>query len=388
MSSLTSRFNNLRLQVNPKAASGFCPGSNHTSDIVNAGVNGIFPSVYYPEIVRNAIECAVPGENLASTLDVVKSGLFFTIYCVKVAETSKSDGRSVDQTLSSLFSQFFKTGFTNENQANKFTLKDLNADNGLATAVSKPDFVHTTTLKDNSRFGLAVMEFKDTAQAPLEQMGQAFVIGCNVILSHLSLGLDWSKCAVPLVLTNGNLYQFAWVTLLEPSFPVLNVTTGVLDASVPYTRKEIAENLVRIKLFCASAEERIRLCCSKFEPKSKSKDGFIVELDAMKYHRKPFKDTFLRWDDRNEESLGYLWQIYQHLALVAEAVLPLGFANLKKVDAETSEECIIFPKLEKEFTMDVPGDKDLYSLYFVPLRQTRSRASLRRPRSLGIAAAF
>ncbi len=34
--------------------------------------------------------------------------------------------------------------------------------------------------------GLAVMEFKDTAYAPLEQMGQAFVSGVNIILSHPS----------------------------------------------------------------------------------------------------------------------------------------------------------------------------------------------------------
>lgn len=58
-------------------------------------------------------------------------------------------------------------------------------------------------------------------------------------------------------MTNGNLYQFAWVTVLEPSFPVLHVTTGVLAASVHETRKQLAHQLACVKTFCQGIAEKI-----------------------------------------------------------------------------------------------------------------------------------
>ena len=141
-------------------------------------------------------------------------------------------------------------------QTSKFKLEDVNAAFGLATADSKPDFLHTTMNRRGDKFGLCVFGFKDTAYAPLEQMGQAFVAGFNLIFSHLELGFKSSECAIPLVLTNGNLYQFAWVTVLEPSFPVLHVTTCVLDASVHETRQQIAHQLACVKMYCQGIAEK------------------------------------------------------------------------------------------------------------------------------------
>lgn len=274
---------------------------------------------------------------------------------------SEHGEKSVQETLSYLYSQFFAS----VSQTIKFTMKELNAELRLATFSSKPDFVHTTTTLNGSRFGLAVIEFKDTAQAPLEQMGQAFAFGSNIILSHLRLGLKWSECALPLVLTNGNLYQFAWMTLLEQSLPVLHVTTGVLDASVSSTRELIAKNLVYIRVFCSRQKQRIQRCSTLFpwDPEAP------FELNMSKYHLKPLNQVFLRWSGDSEESLGYLWQIYQHVASVAEAVLPLACANLKPV-TDTLEKVLIFPKLEKDFAMGVPSDKELYEKYLLQLRET------------------
>lgn len=279
-----------------------------------------------------------------------------------VDASANNGDRSVDGILSDLFSQFFKTESTPATQTQKFTMKDLNAEFGLATWFSKTDFAHTTTLKNGSRFGLAVIEYKDTAQAPLEQMGKAYAAGCNIILSHIRLGIEWSECAIPLALTNGNLYQFAWVTLLEPSFPVLHVTTGVLDASVLSARELIGKHLVHIKEFCTSREKRIRRCStlSKVDPKAP------FELDKDKYHRKSVNNMFWRWPKNHEESLWYIWQIYEHLSGVAEAVLPLACANLKPVDSKI-DKVIIYPKLEKQFAMGVPSDKDLYQKYLKQL---------------------
>lgn len=380
---LSAKMKNLRLPVEAKAASAYCAGTN--SIIINAGVNGIFPTIRFPKIVNdiikdpaaatktNANDLAtndlVEDEKLTLSLEIVKSGLFFSIFCDKVAETAKANERSVDETLSTLFSRYFKTDSTSETQATKFSMKDLNADFGLASSNSKPDFVHTTTLENGLRVALAVMEFKDTGHAPLEQMGQAFSIGCNVICSHVWLGLKWSKCAIPLVLTTGNLYQFAWVTLLKPLFPVLHVTSGVLDASIPYARKQIAENLLRVKEYCSRVEKDLKLIgrCH-FTPVTQL-DQTDLYLNVAKYHHKLFKDTFLRWNDKPEESLGYIWQIYEQLADVDEAVLPLCFANLKRFENPTVEKTIIFPKLEPEFKMGVPSNKDLFALYLVKLKE-------------------
>ena len=189
-------------------------------------------------------------------MENIDEGLLFSDFCVKVPENrTKQTSVCVDLVLSSQLAQFFK-GVSSEPEK-RFTLEGLNASYGLATMTSKPDFVYTAVSSNKKRLGLAIFEFKDTTRAPLEQMNQAYSSACNIIVSHLKFGLKWDEASVPLVLTNGNLYQFAWVTLLEPSFPVLHVTSGVLDASVDATRRVIAENLVRIKLFCDSIENKI-----------------------------------------------------------------------------------------------------------------------------------
>jgi hypothetical protein len=369
VSGVINKLTIMSLSTEPAAASGFCAGGKN--EIVNAGVNGIFPTVHCPQIVQLASQGPVPHDALSYASTVVNKGLLFNISCVKVAETSKhANERSVDSKLSSVFSQFFKTESTSETQIDKFILKNVNASFGLATAESKPDFLHTTLNGQKDVFGLCIFEFKDTAFAPLEQMGQAFVAGCNIILSHLGLGLKPSECAVPLVLTNGNLYQFAWVTILEPSFPVLHVTTGVLDASVQETRQQIAHQLVCIKLFCFRVAQKIGESTT-FQELTK------IQLDLERFHLKLFKDTFLRWSENPQESLSYLWRIYEGLVDVEEAVLPHAFANIKLDGTEESK--IIFPRLEPDFAMGIPSDESLYKLFLVKLE-----ASIKKIHAKGI----
>jgi len=357
----------MSLTAEPAAASGFSAGGNN--EIVNAGVNGIFPTNHCPKIVQVAIQVSVSDDALSYASSVISNGLLFNMSCVKVAETSKNYERSVDGKLSSLFSQFFKTDSTSETQTSKFKLKIVNASFGLASAESMPDFLHIT-LKGSNIFGLCVFEFKDTAYAPLEQMGQAFVAGCNLIFSHLALGLKSDECAIPLVLTNGNLYQFAWVTVLEPSFPVLHVTTGVLDASVHETRQQIAYQLVRVKMFCSGVARKID-GSSVFHVLTK------IQLNLDRFHLKLFKNTFLRWSEKPQESLSYLWSIYERLVDVEEAVLPHAFANIK---LEGTKKCnIIFPRLGPDFAMGVPSDELLYTLFLAKLE-----ASIKKVNDKGI----
>jgi len=255
VSTLASKLNDLNLRVVPKKASAFASSANAL--VLNAGMNGNFPIVNLPKLVRDAISSPVEEDDLEFARRIIDQGLFFSMFCKRIAESSNENRRSVNGTLSELFSQFFETDHSPSSNTLKFSLNDLNASFGLATPSSKPDFCHATKLS-GSIYGLAVMEFKDTSQAPMEQIGQAYASATNIILSHLRLGLKWSECAVPIVLTNGNLYQFGWVTLLEHTFPVLHIATGVFDASVSVTRELIAKHLIHVKVFCSKIEEKLR----------------------------------------------------------------------------------------------------------------------------------
>jgi hypothetical protein len=72
-------------------------------------------------------------------------------------------------------------------------------------------------------------------------MGQAFVEGTNLVLAQYRAGLEWDKCCVALLLSNGQLFQFGFVALLKPACPVLYVTTNVLDACDEQGCAQVAE---------------------------------------------------------------------------------------------------------------------------------------------------
>jgi hypothetical protein len=54
---------------------------------------------------------------------------------------------------------------------------------------------------------------------------------------------------VPIVSSNGSLFQFAYVTLLSPCFPVVIPITGVLDIGDRSQRTLVAQHLLAIDLF-------------------------------------------------------------------------------------------------------------------------------------------
>ncbi len=56
---------------------------------------------------------------------------------------------------------------------------------------------------------LMCIELKDAVFSPIEPINQAFASGANIVLSQKCLGLDPSKIAVHLIMTNGQLYSFA-----------------------------------------------------------------------------------------------------------------------------------------------------------------------------------
>lgn len=248
-------MNKLLLQFKePKPSSGFI-ASNWTV-IPNVGVNGIFPFTFnLPKIVQDAISMPISEKEL-STVDMNRSKLLVRMFPEKVAE--KPSGNQVIS-VSKGMKNFLSGIFSNGDITCKYdgtTLEYVQALCGPASRLSRPDFMVVVNDKDLNWVALAVAEFKDTSISPLEQLGQAFCSGCNIILSHLRYGFTFAECAVPLILTNSNLYQFAWMSLLDNAFPVLHVTSSVLDAFSDSVK--IAEHLLRIRRFCLKQAAEIK----------------------------------------------------------------------------------------------------------------------------------
>jgi hypothetical protein len=358
LTALANQFKFLQLESSAKPASGFTASSSTV--ILNCGVNGVFPCTFnLPGIIKDAINSTPTEEELSSAVVAIEKGLLFTMCPTKVPETGR--GRTVQIITGESLKDYFSPRASLLKGQSEKTLFELNASTGPATGGSKPDFFCTFEL-NSKLYGLAVGEFKDNTLSPLEQIGQTFASGCNIILSHLHLGLDREKCAVPLLMTNGNLYQFGWIALLEPSFPVLYITSEILDASAQSL--VIAKHLAKMKIFCISNSAILTEAASVSQgqiPETK------ISLDNLGYHRKNLNAIFLRFgNDGLEKSLHYQWKVYQKLEDVDEAVKPLAFSNLKeKEKVETKE--LIFPMLT-DFKMGVPSNDAEFNLFVENLK--------------------
>ena len=74
------------------------------------------------------------------------------------------------------------------------------------------------------------------------------------------IGFSQSEVAISLILSTGNLMQFAWVTTLDPLFPVLNVTSRMFDISVADDVREASKALARAKNFCRKQVGQLLQC--------------------------------------------------------------------------------------------------------------------------------
>lgn len=319
----------------------------------NGGLNGGFPTRNVPAIVRSATAESLSNESVSSAIEAVEQGMNFSMLCKATCEPWEGYEK-----LDRAFNQFFEK---DEDIMRKWSLKELHAPSGLASPCSKPSFVQTGFV-GSTTVGLAVFEYKATVYSPQEQLIPAFASGANILLSHLRAGLPIEECAVPLVLTNGNLYQFAWATLIEPSFPVLHVTTGVLDASLEENKTQIAKNLARVKIFCTAMQQ-------KLQPLEFSQDVSepLLKLNQDKYHTKELHNVFYRWDEDHNKSLGYMWKVFDKLSNVEEAVLPLCITTICYPKGYSAQ-LMIFPKL-KEFRMGVPSDLALFQKFMKQMEE-------------------
>ena len=333
----------------------------------NCAFNGTFPFTFnLPDIVKNAIQITDADTD---ALAAIKKGLLFNIFPIKVAETG--NGRTVESTAQQALLDYLTDRALESDilikGVSKTALKNINASYGQASDTSSPDGMCIAQDRDGSfKIGLAVIELKDTTISPLEQIGQAYAAGCNIILSHLKLGIDAKDCAVPLVFTNGNLYQFGWITLLEPSFSVLHLSTGILDANT--YPDEVATHLTALKRFC---REMVKKNSGLINSKSfQSKVEVCLNRDL--YHLKISTQIFFRYANQ-DESFHYMWRTFEALKDVSAVVKPLGYALLTLLSDNKSTEIsdgnyVIFPRL-KDYSMGVPLKDNLFADYLFQMKE-------------------
>ena len=347
----------LHMRLIPVAPSEMC--ASRMKILKNCGFNGTFPFTFnLPEKVKIAINTKVIDKDAA---DAVEAGLLFSMVPIKVPETAGSVGyrRNVVATTQNALLKYLHNRPCNDAEMKGVSLtklSDVNAAFGMAKQDAVPDVICVAQTNETA-IGLAVIELKDTAASPLEQIGQAYTSGCNIILSHLKLGIPPEDCAVPLALTNGNLYQFGWVTLLKPSFPVLHLTTGILDANI--CLETVSAHLTALKRFCIDMTKTI--VSSLASPYKSDIPESSVCLSSELYHLKEIKDIFFRWEEKEEESFHYMWKIYEALKDVSEVVKPLAYSEYILVSGGSCSS-IIFSKV-KDYSMGVPLEENLFKSY-------------------------
>ena len=137
-------------------------------------------------------------------------------------------------------------GFQSSTTKN-YSLNDLGCTDGIATAISVPD-----AWISNSETGWVrcIWEVKHGTDTPAESLRQGFSEATNVALTLLRKGVDVSDICVPVISSNGRLFQFAETAMLEPAQPYLRVITKVLDIFDVNDREVAARTLTQITHFC------------------------------------------------------------------------------------------------------------------------------------------
>ena len=215
------------------------------------------------------------------------------------------------------------------------------------------------------KIGTGVYEAKDTAFAPLELLGQAQSTASNLVLGQLKCGLPSEKCCVAIMSTNGHLYQFGFVTLLYPSFPVLHLTSHVIDTADAEGMKKAAAHLHIFRECCRSQDALLR------EGNRKMASGEIyVGLDESRFFQKPMSKLFDRCTTLYQ-SVRNLYEIFQRLYdhAVDVAVLPVAIKSGELDDRKyLRNDAFVFPMLSDEFQMGLPSNETDFANYLIALK--------------------
>ena len=352
----------IRLKFEQLGASAFTASQGKSCS--SCLYNGTKPITFNsPEIIRDLSKVEATPDLIASAKLAVLEGLPKTIFPVKVSETRAENGMepTVQQEAGTSLLNFLeaKPEIMTRSQ---MKLEDVQSSYGPATKLSTPNgLCYVEILGRNIPLGL--FEFKDSAYSPLEQTGKAFASGANLALSQERWGLAASKVAVPLIMANGQLYQFAMTTLLD-KIPVLHMLTHVLDANKPSDMEEIAKLLVIVRQHMISQAGKLRAGSRPPVLKSAESGGSLeFSFEKKKYFFKSKARVFNRFGaiEIERKVLPLLWEIFEALSSVEGVVKPLGYGRFKGLSDFSGSDMgsggLVFENLLLYgFKMGVPGD--------------------------------
>jgi hypothetical protein len=354
------------------------PASDFTSDNHHS-LQGI--GVNYPLILFDAeskskcrIEILIPTnadfENNTVDIDhmnqIIRSCLMINVDSSIIHETGDSFAETTQKNhLEELKSIFFHFNINLQTSTfQSFTLSSIGCGTGIANEGSKPDGV----LKDDLIRGN--IELKDTNRNPLDGLRQAYAYGISIAFQLYNNGYTHENIMIPLVSSNGQLFQFGVVKVLPPFFPYLIVISKVLDSTDFGDRKLIAGYFLKIAKFIESA--RMNPPCASVVAQPRG-------LETSLYFLKNLKNFFFIFGTvQAEASLRHYFLIMQQIyhgspELRDSIVFPICVrmenesGNTKQYNIQLCD--LVFENLSQSgWKIGVPIDKNLREKYFQNLK--------------------
>jgi hypothetical protein len=361
------------LKISKLGSSGFTASSCKIAE--NCGFTATFPVPFMrPQVVSDIllVNAATSSPEWRAAMDTLENSLAVTILPHKMHETNPYNAYQMcveSITGKSLEAYWcFQPYHPDLMYRRQMSMSKLINVEGVATDQSLSDGIVFSCI-NSKNIGTGINELKDTAFAPLEQQGQIFASAANMCLGQLKNGLIHQKCCVAFMSTNGQLYQFGFVTLLYPSFPVMHITSRVIDAQDSDSLMEVAMHLHRMREFCRSQHLALQSCVDMAVGK------VFVALDETAYFLKPISKVFERSASKLQSVLN-MYQVFQRLhdKGVDVGVLPVAVLSGKLNEAAyMCDDQLIFPRLSSDFVMGVPADKQDFDDYLQELVVTYHR---------------
>lgn len=345
-----------------KGASSFAASASKPCEAYGyacASASGVAVSMQ-PSVLLKYGNIVVPDELQLCATQSVSSSFCFNFGIYTISETStKRNVKSVQSKFESAIGAFFGKCFVNGDRTMGQLAPKIKA---FASDLSRPDGAVCVTVNKVS-LAFALMELKGTSYSPDEQLGQVFVEAARCVLAQLHRGIPWDQCLVIMICSNGKLWQFAAVTLLEYSVPQLNMISPVLDAASPDDLRSIATHLARLRVWVDSRERdlahvEISTPAGVFD-KTTLSARYILKQDFPQLF--PTRLEFYAMQNR----------IAERLHEVSSAVLHVGALICEETEAaDTNTERhltdpLIYHRLDDKFLMGVPASDDTFEKYLV-----------------------
>jgi len=304
---------------------------------------------------------STPKLSVKQVARVVRDAIVVYNDLSKVSETkSKSCVRGIDRNLlvqNNHLDRIAELFGWESTTSNNTSLKSHNCSFGLVTEGTVPD----AYIIDQYKFVRGLVDVKSNVSTPAEAIRQGVGTATNVALGLVEQGVPVNDIAVPVIGSNGYLFQFAIVYLLYPSFPVTMMISSVLDATDDNMLLEIARLMSCIHAMLKKQPITVQ---SPIHPLKQ------IAYSSRYYHAKSLEDFFCSKGNA-QNSLLYLFKVFSRLhknpACKLYVVFPLCVREYEDNPKETE---ILFPNLEQYgYKIGLPRDANQRQQYLSELRK-------------------